>query len=367
VTTDSWLRPDLAALPPYVPGKRVESGAASWTARLASNESPFAPLDAVVEALADELRGVNRYPDMSNARVADAVGDHVGVEPSWVAVGNGSSSLIRDIVATVAGPGDEVLFASPSFPYYSNATVIAGATPVGIPLDSAFRHDLDAFVDAVTVRTRLIFVCNPNNPTGTTVSFDEIAAFIERVPTDVLIVLDEAYIEFATSTSSALPLVRKHENVVVLRTFSKAYGLAGLRIGYLVGPPAVATAVTRVAVPFTVNAIAQVAAVASLSSSAQEELRQRVSGLVRERMALVAAVEELGLGIPASEANFIYLPIGPASAEFVAFAEQHGVLVRATGGGVRATVGRVADRHLLVRVIREWDALGRDTGERGGS
>lgn len=366
MTVDSWLRAGLAALPPYVPGKRVEGGSVSSTARLASNESPFAPLDGVVEALADELRGVNRYPDMSNARVAEVVGHHTGVEPSWVAVGNGSSSLIRDVVATVAGPGDEVVFASPSFPYYANATVIAGATPVAVPLDPAFRHDFAAMNDAVTVRTRLIFVCNPNNPTGTTVSLDEIVAFVARVPKDVLIVMDEAYIEFATSSSSALALVSTHENVVVLRTFSKAYGLAGLRIGYLIGQPAIVSAVKRLTVPFAVNTIAQVAAVASLSSASQEALVQRVSELVRERTALVAAVADLGLGIPASEANFIYLPLGAASQEFVALAEKRQVLVRATGGGVRASVGLGPDRDALVRVIEEWHALGSAAGGLGG-
>lgn len=345
-------RPDLGRLPAYIPGKRVDHTGSGRTARLASNESPYAPLASVQELLQSELSQLNRYPDMRCEGLIGDLAAHLAIDSNRIAVGNGSSSLIRDVVTTVAGPGDEVLHAMPSFPYYANAAIIAGAASVGVALDGAFRHDLDALADAVTERTRVVFVCNPNNPTGTIVSRSEIAAFLDRVPRDVLVIIDEAYIEFAGETADALPLIRQYENVGVLRTFSKAYGLAGLRVGYLIAPEALVSFVRRVSVPFTVNSLAQSAARASLTRAAQAELATRVSELVVRRDELLRDLLELGLPAVESGANFIFLPLGARSQELVELCERRGVLVRASGNGVRVSVGDEMENAQLLAALR---------------
>lgn len=352
----SLVRADLERLPPYVPGRRPATQDAGSIARLASNESPFAPLPSVQQALAAELAGANRYPDMGCAGLIADLAAHLSTEPERIAVGNGSASLIRDLVTTVAGPGDEVLFATPSFPYYGNAAIIAGATPVAVPLDSAHGHDLAALAAAVTPRTRIVFVCNPNNPTGAALSPREIAAFIQQVPEGVLVVVDEAYIEFCPEGSDSLSLVTARSNVAVLRTFSKAYGLAGLRVGYLVGPPEIVSFVRRVTVPFTVNSFAQAAAAASLTSAAQVELRERVSGLVEQRGELADRLADLGIPVVPSHANFVFLPLGERSQQFADACAAAGVFVRVVGGGVRVSVGTSAENAQFLDAARDWAA-----------
>lgn len=350
------VRADLERLPAYVPGKRPAQRDTSTIARLASNESPFAPLPSVQRALTEELAGVNRYPDMGCAGLIADLAAHLSVDSSCVSVGNGSSSLIRDLVTTVAGPGDEVLFAAPSFPYYGNAAIIAGATPVCVPLDSAHGHDLEAMAEAVTELTRIVFICNPNNPTGTRLGRKDLAGFIERVPNRVLIVVDEAYIEFCADESDALPLVAAHANVAVLRTFSKAYGLAGLRVGYLVGPKEIVLFVKRVTVPFAVNSFAQTAASVSLRADTQTELRDRVARLVLQRENLTARVADLGIPVVGSHANFVFLPLGERSQAFAAGCEVQGVYVRAVGGGVRVSVGDDVENAQFLAAARDWVA-----------
>lgn len=350
----SLVRADLERLPAYVPGRRPEKSNNTSIARLASNESPFAPLPSVQRALEAELSGANRYPDMGCAGVIADLAAHLEVDPARIAVGNGSSSLIRDLVTAVAGPDDEVLFATPSFPYYGNAAIIAGADPVRVVLNEAYGHDLDAMAQAITAQTRVVFVCNPNNPTGARLSRAAIAAFIAQVPERVLIVVDEAYIEFCPEGTDSLPLVAAYSNVAVLRTFSKAFGLAGLRVGYLVGPTDVVSFVRRVTVPFTVNTFAQVAARASLETGAQAELQARVRDLVEQRDELTARIHVLTIPIVESHANFVFLPLGERSAAFAATCEAHGVYVRAVGGGVRVSIGNAVENAQFLAAAEEW-------------
>jgi histidinol-phosphate aminotransferase len=258
-------------------------------------------------------------------------------------------------VQSTAGPGDEVVFAWRSFEAYPIITQVSGATAVRVPLDAGDRHDLVAMAAAVTDRTRLVFVCNPNNPTGTAVRRAELETFLDAVPQDLLVVLDEAYCEFIRDEQvpDGLSLYRERSNVCVLRTFSKAYGLAGLRVGFAVAHEEVAEALRKTAVPFGVSTIAQVAAIASLA--AEDELAERVEQLVKERDRMATALADQGWRVPRSEANFVWLRLGERTAAFADACAAAGVVVRSYGvdeplGGVRVTVGEpeATDRFLAV-------------------
>lgn len=334
------IRPDLASLPTYVPGVRDERAI-----KLSSNECAEAPLPSVIDAMREALSGVNRYPDMGAVQLRAALAEHLGVTPEQIAVGTGSSALCQQLVTATAGPGDEVAFPWRSFEAYPIFAQVAGATPVPVPLTADQRVDLSALAAAVTERTKLVFVCNPNNPTATTVTDAEFAAFMESVPGDVLVALDEAYFEYNRAADSpiATEVIARYPNVVVLRTFSKAYGLAGARVGYAFGPQAVIEALNKVAVPFSVSSLAQVAACASLA--AQDELRERIDVTVAERARVVAK-----LGLAESQANFVWLPgAGPEMAERLA---AEGVLVRAFPEGIRVTVTNADETDAL---LEAWD------------
>lgn len=307
--------------------------------QLAANESPYGPPPAVVAAIAREALRVNRYPDNGCADLIAEIAATHGVAEEGIAVGCGSVGVAQLLMAAVAEPGAEVLYAWRSFEAYPILTRLAGATAVEIPLlDGA--HDLAAMADAITDRTRLIFVCNPNNPTGTVVPEAALRAFLDRVPADCLVVLDEAYREYVrdTGTPDGLELAAGRPNVVVLRTFSKAYGLAALRVGYLIGHPVVADAVRKTYLPFSVNAVAQAAAIAALRCA--PELMGQVETTVTERERVRATLAGRGLPVPPSEANFLWLPLGDRSAAFAEHCGRAGVVVRAfAGDGVRVSVG----------------------------
>ncbi|WP_288864531.1 histidinol-phosphate transaminase [uncultured Corynebacterium sp.] len=320
------IRPDLDSLPAYVPGVRDERAI-----KLSSNESTEEPLSSVIEAMRAALGGVNRYPDMGAVQLRAALADHLGVVAEQVAVGTGSSALCQQLVTAVAGPGDEVVFPWRSFEAYPIFAQIAGATPVPVPLTDDHRVDLPAIAAVVNDRTRLIFVCNPNNPTGTTVTDAEFAAFMDAVPAGVLVALDEAYFEYnqAADTPVATEAITRYPNVVGLRTFSKAYGLAGVRVGYAFGPQTVIEALNKVAVPFSVSSIGQVAALASLAAT--DELRARIDGTVAERERVVEKLQ-----LAPSQANFVWLPDADQALADRLAAE--GVLVRVFPEGIRVTV-----------------------------
>jgi histidinol-phosphate aminotransferase len=324
--------------------------------KLASNETVFGPLPSVRAAIDRATDIVNRYPDNGCVQLKAALAEHLGSDfaPEHVAVGCGSVSLCQQLIQITASAGDEVIYGWRSFELYPPLVLVSGATPVQVPLtDHTF--DLYAMLAAVTERTRLIFVCNPNNPTSTVVDPDALARFIQAVPPHILIAIDEAYVEYIRDdmAPASLDLVRIHSNVVVLRTFSKAYGLAGLRIGYAVGHPDLITALDKVYVPFTVSSLAQAAAIASLGAA--DELLARTDALVAERAQIGAALRDAGFALPPTQANFVWLPLGPRTLDFVKQAADARIVVRPYGtDGVRVTIGAPDENDALLRFAREW-------------
>jgi histidinol-phosphate aminotransferase len=350
------LRSTLAGVPSYVPGRPAADGAAGAPAfKISSNENPYPPLPSVMEVVARAAGQMNRYPDMAATALVEAIAAHVEVEPAQVAVGTGSVGVLGQILAATCGDGDEVVHAWRSFEAYPILIQLSGATGVPVPLAPAGRHDLVAMAAAVTDRTRLILVCTPNNPTGPAVHTAELETFLDSVPSDVLVVIDEAYVEFVRDPDvpDALAVLRARPNVAVLRTFSKAYGLAGLRVGYALAAPEIAGALRKTAVPFGVSVVAQDAAVASLA--AYDELAERVDALVAERGRVIGALRAQGWDIPDSEANFVWLELGERTMEFAATAERAGLVVRPfAGSGARCTVAEPESADLLIHVAREF-------------
>jgi histidinol-phosphate aminotransferase len=341
------MRPVLSALPAYVPGRNVPG-----SIKLASNENAHGPLPHVLDRIAAAAADVNRYPDTNSSELMRALAGKFGIGVEHLVVGCGSVSLCQQLVQAAAGPTDEVIFGWRSFEAYPIITAIAGAQAVQVPLRDQV-YDLPAMARAVTDRTRLIFVCNPNNPTGTAVPGVQLTEFLDQVPSDVLVVLDEAYREFVTDekVQDGTGLLERYPNIIVLRTFSKAYGLAGLRIGYgLAADPAVATAVRQTQVPFAVTHVAQAAALASLEPEAEQQLAERVAEVVAERTRVTEGLRAAGYQLPDSEANFVWLAEGPAeqggidATAFGAGCEERGLIVRAFAGwGVRVTIGTAAE------------------------
>ena len=349
------LRPELVGLPVYVPGKTVPG-----SIKLASNETVFGPLPGVRAAIERATDSVNRYPDSACIQLKAALAKHLSTAssadfaPEQVAVGCGSVSLSQQLVQITASVGDEVVMGWRSFELYPPQVQVAGATGVKVPL-ADHVYDLYAMLAAVTDRTRLIFVCNPNNPTSTVVDPDALARFVEAVPPHILIAIDEAYVEYIRDglLPDSLELARARSNVVVLRTFSKAYGLAGLRVGYAVGHPDVITALDKVYVPFSVTSISQAAAIASLNAA--DELLARTDAVVAERSRVTAALRDAGFSLPPSQANFVWLPLGPRTTDFVARAADARIVVRPYGtDGVRITVGAPEENDELLRFARDW-------------
>jgi histidinol-phosphate aminotransferase len=345
----------LDGIPNYVPGKSAESVASEHdlaeAVKLASNEAPFGPLPAAQAAAAAALAGANRYPDNAATALRDALAAHYGVAPEQVLVGNGSVQLCQHLFLTTVEPGDEVVFGWPSFEAYPIQAQQADATVVRVPLVD-HTYDLDTMGDRVTDRTRLVFVCTPNNPTGTVVSSAAGERFLDRVPADCLVVFDEAYREFVTTpdTPDGLDLVAAHDNVLVLRTFSKAYGLAGLRVGYAIAQPDVIDALRKLHVPFEVNAVAQAAAIASLA--ADGEMRARVDGVIAERGRVLDALRALGLPVVPSEANFLWLDLPDAASDLCAYGERRGVVLRSFAGvGIRVTIGTPVENDRMLEML----------------
>nr|WP_210167680.1 histidinol-phosphate transaminase [Streptomyces sp. SID4946] len=348
--TSPKLRAELEGIPTYKPGKPAASdGPAAY--KLSSNENPYPPLPGVLERVTAAAASFNRYPDMACAALTEELAERFGVPASHVATGTGSVGVAQQLIQATSGPGDEVIYAWRSFEAYPIITQINGARSVQVPLTPGDVHDLDAMAEAITDRTRLIFVCNPNNPTGTVVRRAELERFLDRVPKDVLVVLDEAYREFIRDPEvpDGVELYRERPNVCVLRTFSKAYGLAGLRVGFAIAHEPVAAALRKTAVPFGVSQLAQEAAIASLR--AEDELLGRVGSLVCERTRVVDALRAQGWTVPETQANFVWMRLGERTTAFAQACEEHGVVVRPFAGeGVRVTIGEAEANDIFLKV-----------------
>ncbi len=341
------LRADIEAAVPYRQGKP----AAPDAFKLSANENPFEPLPAVLEAIA--TASVNRYPDASAAVVRERLAARYGVSTEQVHVGAGSASILAQLISAAAAPGDEVLYSWRSFEAYPGLVTVAGATSVTVPNTADHRHDLPAMAAAVTERTRVVIVCSPNNPTGAIVTLDEFEAFMALVPPTVLVLLDEAYIEFTTDSSAVrgIPLLGRYPNLVVLRTFSKAYGLAGLRIGYAIGAKYLLDAARAAAIPLAVIEAAQKAAIASLDH--EPEVLERVARIAVLRDQVWQALLDQGWSVPRPHGNFVWLPTGEQTAWAAEIFEQGGIVVRPLGEGVRVTIGEPGSVDKLLRAAAE--------------
>lgn len=349
-----------------MPGARPQVGAAAY--KLSSNENPYPPLPSVQAAIIDAASDINRYPDMFatelteaiaaelsrtlSAEARDAKGD---IAPAQVVVGNGSVAVLAHIIEAVVDAGDEVVYPWRSFEAYPIVVSVAGGTSVQVPLAEHGRLDLGAMAAAITERTRVVMVCTPNNPTGSAVTQTELLAFLAMVPSDVLVIVDEAYLEFVRMDDAVdgLAALAAHPNVVVLRTFSKAYGLAGLRVGYAVARPRLAAGIRSASTPFGVSHVAQRAALASIL--AKDELLRRVDSLVEERTRMLAGLRAQGWDLPDTQANFVWLPLGERTTACAAEAAGAGVIVRPFAGeGIRVSVGEAEATDILLAVTAGW-------------
>ncbi len=330
-------------------------------ALMASNETPYPPLPAVQRAVAEALAGVNRYPDPSNAQLRRALSQRYDVPANRIAIGNGSCDILLAAGEALLEPGAELVYAWPSFSVYPHLAAASGARALAVPVDADHRHDLDAMLAEITVATRLVIVCNPNNPTSTALGLDAIRAFVEAVPSHVAVLLDEAYCEFnlLDDPDASVGLLDQHPNLVLLRTFSKAYGLCGLRVGYaLCGSAEFRTAVDAVRQPFYCNVAAQAAAIAALGF--QDEITTRVERNLAERLGLAAGLSRLGIEAADSQANFVWfdLPDLESEPEVVkGLADRH-ILVRAgaplgRAGALRVTIGTPDENRRFLAALGE--------------
>jgi histidinol-phosphate aminotransferase len=353
----------LARMPGYqagVPtGQAPEAIAAGDIAQLASNESPFPPHPKVIEAIQRAAGAMHRYPDPDATLLRRRLADRYETEPGRVAVGNGSCEILLAAAEALCEPGAEILYAWPAFSMYPYLPALTGAREVRVPLDADDRHDLDAMAAETTAATQLLIVCNPNNPTATHLPAAQIAAFCERIPPHVTIILDEAYIEFQVDDDpdATIDLLGDFPNLVVLRTFSKCYGLAGLRVGYAIGSAGFRSAVDAVRQPFSVNALAQAAGAEAILHS--DDVLFRVEGTVAERLRVEEALRGMGLRTSDSQANFSWVDLGEAEeAEVVAGLAERRIAVRpgtplGDPGHIRVTYGTAAENDRFLAALSE--------------
>jgi len=357
MTPDSEVRfraclDDVAAYKPGRPPARTDGRP---TYKLSSNENPYPPLPGVLAAATEAAGQMNRYPDMGAVDLLEALSDRFGVPVSDLAVGTGSVALLYHLLQATVTDGDEVIYAWRSFEAYPIAVTAAAARMVRVPVLADGRHDLDAMAEAITDRTRVVLVCTPNNPTGPAVTQAELDAFLAKIPPQVLVVVDEAYVEFVRMADpvDGVATYRRHENVLLTRTFSKAYGLAGFRVGYAVGPAPLAGALRAVSLPFGVSGVAQAAAVASLER--EPELLERVEALVAERDRVVAGLADAGWAVPEPQGNFVWFELGDRTLDFAKAADEVGIMVRPFAGeGARVTIAETEANDRLVDLVAKW-------------
>ncbi|MFD2793858.1 histidinol-phosphate transaminase [Promicromonospora vindobonensis] len=350
------LRPAVSALPAYVPGARAGSSAPAW--KLSSNENPYAPLPSVQAAITRAAAEVNRYPELYADELVGRLAAHSGVAAENVVVGNGSVALLSHVLNAVVDHGDEIVFPWRSFEAYPIAAAVSGGKAVTVPLEEGTgRLDLPAMAAAITPRTRVVLVCTPNNPTGPAVHVAELETFLAVVPKDVLVVLDEAYLEFVRDPEApnGIDMFTRHSNVLLLRTLSKAHGLAGLRIGYSIAEPRLTAGIRSVSTPFGVSLVAQAAALATLEPEAQSQLKERVEALVDERTRVVESLRGQGWVLPETHANFVWFDLGERTMERAAQAKDAGVLVRPFAGhGIRVSIGDPEANDAFLDVAANW-------------
>ncbi|GAA1887262.1 histidinol-phosphate transaminase [Paeniglutamicibacter psychrophenolicus] len=349
----------IGRMPKYAAGKPPREVTGLSAFKLSSNENPLPPIPEVMDAIRAQLE-INRYPDPLSTKLRNALSEFLSVPADDIVTGAGSLGALTQILATFAGQDDdgvqdEVVFAWRSFEAYPIVVETAGALPVQVPLLADGRHDLDAMAAAVNENTSVILLCTPNNPTGPALRTEEVEAFIAKVPSNVLIVIDEAYQEFVRDPQAVngIDTYRKHSNVMVLRTFSKAHSLANLRVGYSVSHPEITNHIRVVATPFAVSSVAEDAAVASLAHF--DKVVERVQKVVDERTRVVAGLRELGWQIPDADGNFVWLQLGANTAEFAELASEHALAVRAFGNeGVRVSIGEVEANTRFLELCRNY-------------
>jgi len=351
------VRPTVNQLAAYRPGKAAAQAEQDHditnAIKLASNENPYSPVSSVVAAIAEAATGVNRYSDHRALDLRGRLANWLEVESTQIAVGCGSVGLLQQLCLTYINPGDEIVYPWPSF----EAIPVLVKTMGGIPITPALidhAFDMDAVAAAVNANTTMVVLATPNNPTGTAVHTDEIRKLLQRIPDDVIVVVDEAYREFAGDDlgDPIKDLLAHHRNVVVSRTFSKAYGLAGLRIGYAVADPEIVQAIDKVLLPFSVNALAQVGALAALD--ALDEIQEKIDLVLTERERVLNALHAAGWTVPETKANFVYLPIGERTEEVGLELERRGVVIRPfPGDGIRITIGTPAENDRVLSNLNE--------------
>jgi len=353
VNWDELIREELSPMVPYAPGLRASDVRARCGCevihKLSSNENPYGPVPAACDAIQAVMTRLNVYPDGSARALKARLASHLGVAEAHVVIGNGSNEILRLIAQAVLRPGDECVFSWPSFIVYPMVTQLMGASAVRVPLAEGEVHDLDAMLAAITDKTRLVFLCNPNNPTGTIYSAESFSRFMESVPDHVLVVADEAYFEYVTSAEfpNALEWFDGERPLCVLRTFSKIYSLAGLRVGYGALPVPMVTALNKIREPFNVNSVAQVAAYYSLEAT--EEIARRVSENAAQRERLYSAFDQLGVSWVPSETNFVYVSTSRPVEVFEALLAC-GVIVRdfGTAPALRVGIGTPEDTEATI-------------------
>jgi histidinol-phosphate aminotransferase len=360
VSVKKLVSDEIEALVPYPPGKPMEELERELgiknSIKLASNENPLGPSPKAVKAITDALKNLNRYPDGGCFYLKERLAKKIGVKPDNLIIGNGSNEIIELVIRTFLRPGEDVVMGSPSFAVYPLAVPAAGGKAIQVSLKN-LTHDLDAMADAVTERTKIIFIANPNNPTGTIVTKKQLDKFCERLPSDVVLVLDEAYYEFVTDSEfpSSLDYLKKGANVVILRTFSKIYGLAGLRIGYGIASEALNRYMNKVRQPFNVNSLAQIAAMAALDD--EEHLKKSQKNNIDGLDFLFNEVKAMGFECVPTQANFFLMKVGKGKEIYDALLRQ-GVIVRPMGSYgldeyIRVTVGLPEENKRFVETLKK--------------
>jgi histidinol-phosphate aminotransferase len=353
----------LDRMPHYEAGLHEDAARAAFGSeqviKLASNESPWGPHPAVIEAIGRATAGLNRYPDQHGTRLRGRIAERFDLDPARVAIGNGSCEILLAAAEALCEPGDELLFAWPSFSIYPHLAALSGAREIRVPLAAGYVHDLDAMLAEVTAATQLVCVCNPNNPTATHIPADRIKAFCERLPDHVTIALDEAYVEFQSDDDpdATIDLLAEIPSLVILRTFSKAHGLAGLRCGYALCSARLRAALDAVRQPFSVNELAQVAAAEAVMHA--DDVAERVERTIVERVFVEEGIRELGFAPPPSQANFSWVPLGDRDEQEVIRAlGERGVVVRGgeglgDPGHIRVTYGTRAENERFLAALGE--------------